>query len=499
MLIKSRNRVVVSSLFVGALFFLLSLIWMRHVTYFAWILLSFYLTAYFFVFGFCTNYIVSRCRIPLTLIVPFLWVSLEYLRSFLITGFPWFYIGHSQYIYLPLIQVTDITGVYGLSFLIILVNAAVVELISGCCHSSGYNRRWSYHLLVNAALPLLLFVVVLVYGYVSLKQNNTEKGPMITVVQGNILQSVKNSPDDMQQARNMHKYVNLSLLSVDSSKRADLVIWPETMAPGILNINPDFSGRSIDKISQSQIINLAYLLNTRLLIGGTSIEIDGDEQAFFNSAFYYDNFGRIIDRYDKVHLVPFGEYTPLKEYFPFLARLVPYDVSLSPGSKRTIFDLPVKDGNIKGYKFGVVICYEDTVPTLVREFVKMGADFMVNITNDGWFGKSSELDQHLAIMAFRAVENRIALVRAANTGISAFIDINGRIYDRLVNENGEAKEVDGSLTNNVRINKRRTLSFYTKNGDLFAIVCLFVSVSLLLWAGTKHYLDFRRTNEGTKI
>jgi apolipoprotein N-acyltransferase len=118
---------------------------------------------------------------------------------------------------------------------------------------------------------------------------------------------------------------------------------------------------------------------------------------------------------------------------------------------------------------------------------------MVNITNDGWFGKSAELNQHLAIMAFRAVENRIALVRAANTGISAFVDINGRIYGRLVDENGQAKEVEGSLTNNVMINKRRNLSFYTRNGDLFAIASIVISISLLLWAVVKHYLDFRRT------
>ena len=124
---------------------------------------------------------------------------------------------------------------------------------------------------------------------------------------------------------------------------------------------------------------------------------------------------------------------------------------------------------------------------------------MVNITNDGWFGKSAELNQHLAIMAFRAVENRIALVRAANTGISAFVNVNGMIYDRLVDENGEAKEVEGSLTNNVMINKRRTLSFYTRNGDLFAIACLVVSVALLLWAVVKHYLGFRRTKVGRNI
>ena len=491
MLIKIGNRVAASSLFIGVLFFLMSLIWFRYVTYAAWILVSLYLTAYFLVFGFCANYIVRRCRIPLTLIAPFLWVSLEYIRSFLITGFPWLFLGHSQYLCLPLIQVTDITGVYGVSFLIVLINAAVVEIISRFCIVGC--RPPASHLLINIVLPVLLFAGVAVYGYVCLKHNNSVKGPKITVVQGNILQSVKNSPDDMQQARNLQKYVNLSLMSAGSSERADLVIWPETMAPGILNINPDFSGRSIDKISQSQIINLAYLLNTRLLIGGTSIKIDGKDQTFFNSAFYYDNFGTIINRYDKVHLVPFGEYTPLKDYFPFLAKLVPYDVSLSPGSEMRIFSLPVKDINVVDYKFGVLICYEDTVPTLVREFVKKGADFMVNITNDGWFGKSAELNQHLAIMAFRAVENRRALVRAANTGISAFIDINGRIYDRLVDENGEFKEVEGSLTNNVMINKRRTLSFYTRNGDLLAIASIVVTVALLIWAAVKHYHDFRRT------
>ncbi|MGR3319960.1 MAG: apolipoprotein N-acyltransferase [Candidatus Anammoxibacter sp.] len=507
-LLKKNSRPVLSSLFVGSLFFLINLAWLRHVTYPAWILLSAYSMCYFVLFGLCTSFIVKRCRLPLTIIAPFLWVSLEYVRSFLLTGFPWLFLGHTQYQYLPIIQISDITGLYGISFLVVLVNAGIAECVTlPDLHStSNYKQQRISRYLLNIAFPVVLLIIVTIYGFFCLKRNVPENGNSlnVSVVQGNILQSVKNNPDEIQQIDNLQRYVNLSLLTADEPEKVDLIIWPETMAPGILNIDPTLTGRNIDMVSQLSIQNLAYMLDTCLLIGGTAIEINKNEQTFYNSAFFYDEKGAIVDRYDKIHLVPFGEYTPLRRYFPFLARLVPYEVDLSHGKERVIFERHKTEGQrpkskdkrqktedrrpeIGGYRFGVLICYEDTMPNLVRKFANEGVDFMVNITNDGWFRKSAELDQHLAIMVFRAIENRTTIIRAANTGISAFIDSNGVIYDRLQNDHGEYKEIDGVLTNKVTINKESAKSWYTENGDIFAFFCVFASCVLLFIAAKSSF------------
>lgn len=484
MLIKKNHKPVFSAILIGSLFFIINIVWMRYVTYAAWLLLSFYSMGYFVAFSVSTSIILKKFNnLPLTIVAPFLWVSIEYVRSFLMTGFPWLFIGHTQYKYLSLIQIADITGVYGISFLIVLINAAIADLL--VFFKPGQNHKKASYYLLAIIFPIVIFATVILYGVSCLKNNTFKHGPNVSVVQGNIHQSVKNDPNEEQKVKNLQKYLKLSRLLVQEDEKVELVIWPETMAPGILNINPDFTGRYIDRITQNSIQNIAYSLNSRMIIGSTAIEIERGEQAFYNSAFYIDNAGLITNRYDKIHLVPFGEYTPLKRYLPFLARLVPYEVSLSHGKKRAIFNLICQ--NMDSYRFGVLICYEDTVPTLVREFVNDGVDFMVNITNDGWFGKSAELDQHLAIMVFRAIENRVGMVRAANTGISAFIDINGRIYDKLKNDNGEYKEVEGTLTNKVMINGKTTNTWYTKNGDIFAIICITVSCIMLLCSVIKHY------------
>ena len=187
----------------------------------------------------------------------------------------------------------------------------------------------------------------------------------------------------------------------------------------------------------------------------------------------------MVDRYDKIHLVPFGEFTPLKKYFPFLARLVPYEIGLTHGVKRTLFSLDTRSSG--NFTFGTSICYEDTVPSLVRKFKKDGVDFMLNITNDAWFRNSAELDQHLAIMVFRAIENRICMARAANTGISSFVGPDGTIYDRLLDTVGKYREIRGMLVNQIKLlNKQGT--FYTMCGDWFPIFCSAVSVSMLFIA-----------------
>ena len=486
--VSGKKHLCFNTFLIGTIFFFVQLSWLRHVTYIAWILLSLYCSVYFLLFAVCARYVVLKLKWPLTLAAPCLWAALEFVRSFFLSGFPWFFIGHTQYQWLPVIQIADITGVYGISFIIVMVNAGIADLILSCPGLKNLfateryrpclfpNRKLTFTCVV-CILPLVTLIATLFYGFYRLKNYVPIDGPTVCLVQGNIPQDIKFESTEEDQMNILKKYFDLSKSAKD--KPIDLLVWPETMMPGILNIDPDLTGRKIDILSQHTAVQLPQDLGANLLIGGIALNLAGEQQIYFNSAYYYNRLGSLVGRYDKIHLVPFGEFTPLKDYFPFLAGLVPYEIGLSHGKNRTLFPLDTAaNGRIT---FGVSICYEDTVPSLMRRFRKEGAEFMLNITNDGWFRNSAELDQHLAIMVFRAVENRITLARAANTGISAFVAPNGTIYDMLVDSQGKYREISGTLTNHVRL-ATKGISIYTRCGDWFGILCAIASGAILLAA-----------------
>ena len=472
--------IALSSWLIGIIFFTVKLSWLGYATNAGWLLLSSYLSIYYLLFGIACSYLHRNSGLPLALLAPFLWGSLEYLRGFLMTGVPWFYLGHTQYSYLSIIQIADVTGAYGISFVIVVVNA---------CFAQGLLRWWNGkggHFLFAIAFILLLFP--LSYGMFRLAGLSYQEGPRLCVVQGNILQDLKMDTNIEQRKSNLQRYLDLSRLVLSKAEgkvgaeKVDMIVWPETSAPGLLNLDPKF-WRDIDRFSQTSIFELAKELQTYLLVGGIAIEPgkgnNFEESTLYNSAFLYGPDGRPLDRYDKLHLVIFGEYTPLREVFPFLRHMVPYEIDLSPGSPPQAEKLlGLKGKNQKDYRFATLICYEDTVPPLARHFTRQGADFLLNITNDGWFHDSPELDQHLAIMVFRAVENRIGIARAANTGISAFVAPSGDVYS-LITKDGKRREVEGILEGTILI-ARGGPSFYTRYGDLFSQFCLLVSVGLLL-------------------
>ncbi len=490
-IISTGYKIGLFSYLVGFLFFVINLSWLWFVTGFGEILLSFYLALYFYVFGIVLHYLHRRLKLPLVFVAPFVWVALEYLRSFPYLGLPWFFIGHSQYLDLPLIQFADITGVYGISFLIVVFNAAIADLTEQFFLKINYNSvidsfaapkknskvLWSTIIII----PCLLISLVLLYGYFDLKENfASTNGPTICVVQGNVPQGVKVTADKEEKKEILLKYTNLSLEA--AGEEVDMIVWPETMVPGILNIDSNILNREIDRLSKESVQKITDATSANLILGGTAIDVHNAKAYYFNTAFHYDRQGRFVDRYDKIYLVPFGEFIPFEKWLSFFSHIVPYSVSLSGGKRRTIFEPDTRKGE-KKYKFGIVICYEDTVASLVRHFRKNGAEFMVNITNDAWFHDSSELDQHLAIMVFRSVENRISIARAANNGISSFIAPNGEIYDCLVKD-GKNKEIDGILCNKIRF-ENSVYSWYTKHGDVFALSCLSITLIQLLVASTR--------------
>jgi len=414
-------------------------------------LLVIYLSLFTGAFTFLTRLIQIRSGIQTILFTPILWVALEYLRSFLLTGFPWAYLGHTQYLNLPFIQMADITGVYGLSFVILFVNATLYWVL----------HQWPKRTfpLKEVAIAVLVLLGFLIYGYVKMKHVDREtiQSPSLKVglVQGNVDQSIK--WNESFQLETLKIYRRLSMKVAED--KPDLIIWPETATPFFFQEVKEY---------QPIVLEIPEKTNAFLLFGTPFYKIEKGKVNYYNSAFLVSPSKELIEKYDKIHLVPFGEYVPFRKLLFFIESSIGEGIgNFKPG--KGIVHLPLPQG-----KFGVLICFEIIFPDLCRRFVKEGADFLVTITNDAWFGRTSAPYQHLSIATFRAIENRVFIARAANTGISAFIDPKGKIVKQ-----GDIF-TEEAMNGTIRIMKRKT--FYTLYGDVFAWICSGFSMILLGYA-----------------
>jgi apolipoprotein N-acyltransferase len=419
-------------------------------------LFSFYLALHIALFsGLFTR--VSAHPLLSFFMIPLLWVSIEYIRSFLFTGFPWELIAYSQYNSLRIIQISDILGPYGVSFLLAMSNAA---FFIGFLYVKG---RWRHERIISlrdVAISLLIFIFVLAgfWYYGKIRIQNTDRAvsnaPEITisVIQGNISQSEKWDP--AFQYATVKKYLKLS--SAAAADKPDLIVWPETAAPFYFLYDTGLTKKVQNGVAET---------DTGFLIGSPSFERDRENIEFYNSAYMLGPDGKVTGKYDKVHLVPFGEYVPLKKWLPFLGKMVEQVGDFSSGRKGSTV-------GFNGYSIGVLICYELIFSYLPRAEVINGAGMLVNMTNDAWYGKTSAPYQHFSMSVFRAVENRRALVRAANTGISGFIDPAGRITGST------PLFEDAVMTRRVPVLKE--LTFYTRFGDIFALACLAASTLVFL-------------------
>ncbi|MBW2599444.1 MAG: apolipoprotein N-acyltransferase [Deltaproteobacteria bacterium] len=411
---------------------------------------------------FCVGVVYFRRKgMRAVLIAPLLWTSLEYLKAHLISGFPWEDLAYSQHGYLPMIQVGDITGIYGITFLIVLLNCIVYDCISGSFSSSGSEKK---RLLPEIVIGFSLLLLVFGYGIYRIDNlKNTIKDSDsidVSLIQGNIDQSVKWSQE--YQADTMKIYRDMS---ADASKGgASLIVWPETAAP--------FSFQNYDERSRD-VINTAKKANSWLLFGSLGYAREKGKISFRNSAYLISPEGTVSGRYDKVHLVPFGEYVPLRNILFFVDKLVEGAGDFTPGGEIT----PLSMGD---RKIGILICYEGIFPEISREYCLKGADLLVNITNDAWYGDTSAPCQHLTMAAFRAIENRTYLIRAANTGISAIVDPTGKIVSRTVLFERTA------LNGPVKFTRQNT--FYSRYGNVFACSCI---VFLLIG----YLISLRRENK----
>ncbi|MBI5887512.1 MAG: apolipoprotein N-acyltransferase [Deltaproteobacteria bacterium] len=379
---------------------------------------------------------------------PAVWVALEYLRAHLLTGFPWILLGYSQTPYLPVIQIADITGVYGISFVIVIVNAAVFLYVKSVMAKEPYRP------VREAVVALGILISVFSYGLMRMKQVDADalswRGINVAAAQGNIDQSVKWDPARQKETTEIYR----GLTKEASALGASLIVWPETAAPFFLG----------EDSPQTEFVRGVARETNSYILAGTlrsdySMERHGLE--YFNSAVLITPGGEFKGRYDKTHLVPFGEYVPLKRFLPFVKKLTAGvgDFSEGPGP------VPIK---FNGEGIGILICYEAIFPEISRGAVKNGATLLANITNDAWFGRSSAPYQHFDMTVMRSVENRIYTVRSANTGISGFIDPVGRV----VKKSGLFQRE--TLGAEVRL-RRGGYTFYTVNGDIFAYGCLALS------------------------
>jgi len=419
-------------------------------------LFSFYLSLYIALFSGAFTRISSGPLFSFFMI-PVLWVALEYVRSFLFTGFPWELIAYSQYKALHIIQVSDTLGPYGVSFLLAMSNAA---FFIGFLYVTGTKRHEKKISILHVAISLLVFIFILA-GFWSYGKTRIEKtdsavsdsaGITISVIQGNISQSEKWDP--AFQHSTIIKYLNLSR-SVDAEK-SDLVVWPETAAPFYFLYDTGLTKKLQSGVAET---------GAGFLIGSPSFVRNGKNIEFYNSAYMLGPEGKVTGKYDKVHLVPFGEYVPLKKWLPFIGKMVEQVGDFSSGEKGSTVGL-------NGHSIGVLICYELIFPYLSRAEVINGAGLLINMTNDAWYGRTSAPYQHFSMAVFRAVENRRALVRAANTGISGFIDPAGRIIGST------PLFEDAVMTKRVPVLKE--LTFYTRFGDIFALACLAAAISAFL-------------------
>lgn len=444
----------------GAIFFIGTIYWLGHVTLPGMIIVALYLALYFGIFGLIACRGLHFDGYLSLVFIPAAWVTSEYMRAHFLTGFPWALLGHSQSYNLPVIQIADITGAYGVSFLIVMVNVSLYLMIK------NYKKTESF--MAFLFIITIAVFIVLYYGYLRLNNIFTGERLKVAVVQGNIPQDQKWDADFREKI--IRKYEDLTRQA--AAERPDLIVWPETSVPGFLEAEEDLGYR---------VKSLAAYASTPILVG-TPAERAGSE-SYYNSAMLISGEGKYIGCYDKIHLVPFGEYIPFKKTFSFVEKFAKNPIGdFSSGKEYTVFNIYIsrtrRDGGsifrtVKRAGFSAMICFEDIFPDIARNFVKSGALFLINMTNDAWFGETNAPYQHAQSSVFRAVENRVNVVRAANTGLSCFIDQKGRIIG-TVSDKGKELFKDGFKICEITVTKTKT--FYNLYGDIFTYICIFITI-----------------------
>jgi apolipoprotein N-acyltransferase len=572
------RRLFLVSYVVSLLYWLGNLYWVAPVTIVGWLVFGLYTALLWPILVLCLRYCRMK-RVPLFLASAVLIVGIERMQGFFLGGFFWRFLAHSQYRNITLIQIADIFGAGGVSFLIAMVNGLVAELIlvignwllviGNRAAAPSHQSPVTVHdrseatgrlssILLSSVVVGAAVVAAVVYGRWRIAQQAdcVTAGPKVALLQSNVPQSVKRTFESGKDLFN--GLMEQSKAAVKAG--AELVVWPETMVQAYLDpqvwqflISPE-EDQAYDKALREHATGKAYVL-----VGayGAELQQHGKDRylARYNSAFLYRPDGRQDpNRYDKIHLVPFGEVLPLRRslawFYELLMKVkfIPYnfDYSLDYGSHYTVFDMAARQHeqishqgttpqsrsdisrkqndssgpgvlaaeNNRVYRFGVMICYEDTVPEIARKFAldeqgRKRVNWMVNISNDGWFvrfkGKkvlpSAELPQHAAVCAFRAVENRLAVVRSVNTGISCVIDSLGRIRNGFLAGTLPRKAMartgmSGWLMDRVPIDSRTTI--FSKYGEWLDFACELCVILLIIAPLSVSFLRSRKAKNSRR-
>ena len=451
----------------GAIFFIGLVYWITllypfaniFLTTFACLLLASYLAVYVGLFGVLLRAIPWKSGLPCIFMATAIWTGLEWVRSWFLSGFPWGSMGYSQWNNLPAIQIASITGVHSVSFMVVLLNATIADIIHTYFISKNQSTaprtssRFTFH--ASRLIPIVIVIACIGWGaYRMSKPIETDSDIKVALVPGNIPQIEK--WDRAYWPQIFEKY--MGLVKEADAEEPDIIILPETALRGEVFA---FEGNSYMKqLKQILAEHEIYLLT------GTFYKSD---QKVYNSVFLLSPSGEKLGSYSKIHLVPFGEYVPITRHLPNFIQL---PTGFEPGKSIDLFPIP----HTENRQMGIVICFESVFPDLFRKFVKKGASVMGILTNDAWFDGTSAPEQHLAMAPLRAVENRVAVFRCANGGISCIIDALGRTITTPI----LASDTEGFLIERIPLSDHGG-TVYTRYGDWFPILCFFVSIILILY------------------
>ncbi|MEK6676501.1 MAG: apolipoprotein N-acyltransferase [Planctomycetota bacterium] len=482
------RRVYFLSYACGLAFFLVNMRWLYEATGWGYLALSAYQAAYFPLMAMAVRHAARRRRWPLALVFPLAWVGSEIARAVFFSGFPWFFLSHSLYRVLTFIQVSDLVGAYGVSFVVAAVNGAVVDFLFARADKAKGELAgaWRGRMKWSAVFAGVVVAATIGYGQVQLHRDTIKPGPKIAVLQGDYLSLVDGDKEDNRTK--MREY--LMKLDAASSEKPDVYLLPES--PWTMYLNPQARGMyALSRDSYAVLQDRATRLSSTIVTGCASLELTPtdmvDKERRFNSASVFWPDGSELGRYDKVHVVPFGEAVPfrygrLRFLYLWMNQIMPFsgpdgtdEFSIASGEGFGVFSMRAASRNNQEYRFGIPICYEDVMPYVSRAFVSGGkpekqVDLLLNISNDGWFGRGHQQPQHFAICVFRAVENRVGIARAVNTGISGFIEPDGRRHDLVYGDSLKRwPGLQGYAVASVGVDSR--YSFYSQHGDWFAWGC----------------------------